>query len=250
MCLAMRGQRGVSCAAPALRRVVRRMHTQEAPCNAVGVQLLERTLHRQVFPPASTQIPPVDPCALDLCQDHLHQHGLHASKASKLSPTSFALPPLLGKDLGEHFWTMGRRLVHPWMEYAETLARTPMPRPPRPEADIDADADAYWDADSWLALDESLQPSVPLRPAALSMEPGWSKYAFLRTSQGTVAGLAPPEPVAYPDVEDAALVFDVETMPRVSSYPVMASAVGSMHGTRGSVRGSCSAVSGTRAWHT
>lgn len=225
-CLAMRGQRGLSCAAPALRRMVRRMHTHEAPCNAVGVQLLERALHRQVFPPGSTQIPPVDPCALDLCQDHLHRHGLHASKASKLSPTSFELPPLLGKDLGEHFWTMGRRLVHPWMAYAETLARTPIPRPPRPEADMDADADAYWDADSWLALDASLQPSVPLRPAALSTEPGWTKYAFLRTSQGTVAGLGPPEAVPYPDVEDAALVFDVETMPRVSSYPVMASAVG------------------------
>lgn len=195
-----------------------------APTNAVGVQLLERGLHRQVFPPTSAYIPPpVDPFALSLCQGHLEQHGLHASKASQLKPTSFTLPPLQGRDLGEHFWAMGHHQIQPWQEYADLLASIEIPEPPREHS---TDASASWDVESWLALDESLRAEVPLRPATLVRMHGWVKYPYIRTADGQVAGLGAPESVPFPDYEDVALVLDVEVMTRVSPYPVMATAAG------------------------
>ena len=80
-----------------------------APHNVVGVQLLERKLHKQLFPPNTGNAPPVDNVALDICRDHLARNELHASKASQLTPTTFTLPPLQGRDLDEHFWSIGRR---------------------------------------------------------------------------------------------------------------------------------------------
>lgn len=193
-----------------------------APCNAVGVQMLERALHKQVFPTAD-EVPPVEPMALDICRDHLGKHELEASQASKLAPTTFALPPLQGKDLGEHFWTIGRRAAQPWLGYAEAFAKEAIPPPPQARAD--EREHAGWSVDSWLALDPALRSGIPLRPAAFSEAPGWTKYPFLRTPEGDIAGLGAPVPVPYPDVEDHALVFDVEVLVTESPYPVMATAV-------------------------
>lgn len=196
----------------------------DAPSNPVGVQLLERQVHRQLFPPTSMQIPVVDEPALNVCQDHLRRHDLHASKASHLRPTSFVLPPLQGKDLGEHFWTIGRQSVHPWLEYAERLSTAQIPAPPVAETDVDTSK--HWDPQSWLALDDTLRASVPLKPATFCTAHGWTKYPFLRTSEGEIAGFGEPVQVPYPDEQDSALVFDVEVLVKVSPYPVMAVAVG------------------------
>lgn len=194
-----------------------------APCNPVGVQLLERSLHRQLFPPGSTPCLPPHPVSLDVCREHLEKHGLEPSQASCPTPTTFQLPPLQGKDLGEHFWTIGRRAAQPWLDYAERFSQLQIPVPPAEQAD---DTSVGWSPESWLALDESLRSDVPLRSSVFSREPGWTKYAFLRAQEGTIVGLGDPVSVPYPDVEDSTLVFDVEVMVKESPYPVMAAAVG------------------------
>lgn len=194
----------------------------DAPRNAVGVQLLERALHRQVFPSTSDPVPPVAPLALDISRDHLERHELSASKASTLRPTRFTLPPLQGRDLGEHFWTIGRRAAQPWLDYADEFAAMSIPSPPR---DVRAD-DIGLSAREWLDLDEHLRTQVPLRPTEFSSSPGWTRYPFLRTSDGEIVGLGDAEPVPYPDVTDKALVLDVEVMVDESQFPVMATAVG------------------------
>ncbi|WFD27739.1 DNA-directed DNA polymerase [Malassezia nana] len=192
------------------------------PCNPVGVQLLERSLHRQLFPPSDGSALPTDPVALDVCKEHLQKHGLEPSQASRPTPTAFQLPPLQGKDLGEHFWTIGRRAVQPWLDYAEHFSQLHMPPPPAESEE----GLVGWTPESWLALDESLRADVPVRTPPFSRQPGWSKYAFVRGADGTVAGLADSVSVPYPDVNDSSLVFDVEVMVKESPYPVMAAAVG------------------------
>lgn len=203
-------------------------HTQDdaAPCNPVGVQLLERSLHRQLFPNAD-EMPKVDPMALDICSAHLDKHELQASQASKPTSTAFQLPPLQGKDLGEHFWTIGRRAAQPWLGYAETFATKRLPSPPVPRVEDLGDDSVWWSAKNWLDLDPSLRAGVPLQPTAFSTAPGWTRYPFLRTLEGDVAGLGDPESVPYPDVKESALVFDVEVLMTESQFPVMATAVSS-----------------------
>lgn len=161
--------------------------------------------------------------ALDVSIDHLEGHGLFASKASRPKPTSFQLPPLQGKDLGEHFWTIGRRVAHPWLEYANSLSTSHIGTPP--SGNQVPDPETYWTAESWHALDTTLQASVPVLPACFARTPGWTKYPFLRVQDGDIVGLGDPIPVPYPDTADTALVFDVEVMTKESPYPVMATAV-------------------------
>lgn len=194
-----------------------------APCNPVGVQLLERSLHGQLFPPSRTHCLPADPVSLDVCKEHLYRHGLEPSQASRSTPTRFQLPPLQGGDLGEHFWTIGRRAAQPWLDYAERFSQLQIPPPPAEESE---DHSVGWSPESWLALDESLRSDVPLRSSVFSRQPGWTKYAFLRTQEGSIVGLEDPVSVPYPDVADSTLVFDVEVMVKESPYPVMAAAVG------------------------
>lgn len=155
--------------------------------------------------------------------EHLEQHELFASKASRPKATRLELPSLQGQDLDEHFWTIGRRAAQPWLSYAESFAQATIASPPVPRVEED-DKDA-WTPDSWLVLDETLRKDEPIRPATFSMQPGWTKYPFMRTHDGGIAGLGQPESVPYPDVNDKALVFDVEVMIQESHFPVMATAV-------------------------
>ncbi|WFD45335.1 DNA-directed DNA polymerase [Malassezia psittaci] len=163
--------------------------------------------------------------ALDICRDHLHKHGLEASQASKPTPVSFELPPLQGKDLDEHFWTIGRQASQPWLGYADEFAQQMIAAPPVDHVD-EEEHNNSWGAENWIALDPSLQSSVPLRPATFSTEPGWTAYPFLRTSDGHIAGLGNAYSVPYPDLKDTALTFDIEVLVRESPFPVMATAVG------------------------
>lgn len=195
-----------------------------APCNPVGVQLLERGLHKQIFPTAHT-VPAVETMALDISQEHLEKHNLHASQASRLTPTSFTLPPLLGKDLGEHFWTMGRRAAQPWLGFANELAKHSISPPPHAHVDPADLEPGQWSAAQWLALEPSMRAGIPLRPVAFATTPGWTRYPFLRVPESDHADVGDPEPVPYPDVSEPSLVFDVEVLVTESSYPIMATAV-------------------------
>ena len=192
-----------------------------APRNHVGVQMLGGYLRKQVFGDAKNS-PPVDKLALNICQNHIEMHGLHSSKASTVRTTSFTLPALQGNDLGEHFWTIGRRTAQPWLGFANDFATAELPAPP-----TDApDADDGIPVEEWLALDNNMRTGIPVQQAEFSTAPGWTKYEFMRNSQGDIVGISQGVAVPYPDFRDSALVFDVETMIRESHFPVMATAVG------------------------
>jgi len=108
--------------------------------NELGVQLLSRHVHSQVFKNAA--FPPPDRSYIQIARDHLTAHGLDPSQGSVLPNVSFTLPPLQGKNLDEHFHRLGAAAAQPWLGLARDFASTSLP--PKPD---------YW-----------------------SLQAGWTKY--------------------------------------------------------------------------
>ena len=151
--------------------------------NELGVQLLSRKLHAQLFP--NVNFPRPDPSYIRIARDHLEMHDLDPSQASVLPDTAFALPPLQGSTIAEHFHRIGHRTAQPWLALSTSFASTSLP--PKPE---------QWD----------------------TQQSGWTKYHYRPD------GSSFSEHVPYPSLEDDALVLDVETMPNYHPYAVLACA--------------------------
>lgn len=198
------------------------------------MQLLSRPLHAQIFPPESSgNVPPIHPSALSLCQHHLELSGLKPEQASTLPETNFELPPLQGKDLGEHFWNIGREAAQPWLGMAHNLAKQKMPSTmPDGVAEQSSsssskkeDEEEELSAKEWLSLDVNMRQELTPKLPKWQKRSGWTRYPVLRSRDGQkCTALGEGEPVEYPLVEDGALVFDVETMVTASHFAVMATA--------------------------
>ncbi|KAL1666868.1 DNA polymerase family A-domain-containing protein [Schizophyllum commune] len=150
--------------------------------NEMGVQLLSRCLHSQIF--KNVSFPPPPPAYINIAHEHLNAHGLDPAQSSVLPNTSFTLPPLLGNTLDQHFHAMGVEASEPYLSFAKRFAETDIP--PAPE------------------------------PHEFEVRSGWTKYHYLPD------GMSYSEHVEYPD-EDM-LAFDVETLPKMHQYPIMACA--------------------------
>ncbi|KDQ13472.1 hypothetical protein BOTBODRAFT_175483 [Botryobasidium botryosum FD-172 SS1] len=107
---------------------------QEVDKNEVGVQLLSRSLHSQIF--RDTTFPPPDPAYVRISREHLAMHGLDPAQSSVLPNVDFTLPPLQGKNLDEHFHRVGSQAAQPYLSLAEQFAATtlsPIPEHWEPE---------------------------------------------------------------------------------------------------------------------
>ena len=153
--------------------------------NELGVQMLSRRLHAQIF--KNVSFPPPDPRYVRIAQGHLEMHGLDPSQGSVLPDTNFDLPPLQGSTIDEHFHRIGDRAAHPWLELAVTLAASTLP--PRP--------------DQW------------------EIQSGWTKYYY--HADGSSYSEHVDFPIHDGQPEDM-IVFDVETMPNYHPYAIMACA--------------------------
>ncbi|TFY65826.1 hypothetical protein EVG20_g5266 [Dentipellis fragilis] len=153
--------------------------------NQVGVQMLSRQLHAQIF--KNVSFPAPDARYVQIAQEHLEMHGLDRTQGSVLPDIGFALPPLQGKTIDEHFFRIGGQAAEPWLQLARTLASAKLP--PHPD---------FWDIQS-----------------------GWTKYHYHPD------GSSYSEHVDFPIHDgqpEAMVVFDVETMPAYHPYPVLACA--------------------------
>lgn len=160
-------------------------HSNVVKRNELGVQMLSRQLHAQIF--KETTFPSPDPAFVQIARDHLHMHGLDPKQGSVLPDTGFTLPPLQGVDIDEHFHRIGQRCAQPWLSFAKQLAQDALP--PKPE---------YFDVQS-----------------------GWTKYYHLPDGSDYSEHVAYPEHDGQPE---QMLVFDVETMPPYHPYAVLACA--------------------------
>ena len=153
--------------------------------NEVGVQLLSRQLHRQVFRNASFSSPELS--YVRTAQDHLKMHGLDPAQGSVLPNTAFTLPPLQGRNLDEHFHAIGASAAQPWLSLAKDFASSELP--PKPD---------HW-----------------------NVQAGWTRYLYHPDGSSYYEHVDHPE---FNGQAEEMLVFDVETLPNDSPYAVMACA--------------------------
>ncbi|KAI0698631.1 DNA polymerase family A-domain-containing protein [Cytidiella melzeri] len=162
-----------------------RTSSQHVKRNEVGVQLLSRRLHEQIF--RNVSFPPPDKAYVQIAREHLAMHGLNPSQGSVLPDTGFTLPPLQGKTLHEHFHNIGTETAQPWLSLAKEFATADLP--PRPD---------HWNVQS-----------------------GWTKY--LHSTDGSGYWI-PVEYPQHDSLAEDMLVFDVETLPAESPFAIMACA--------------------------
>ncbi|PPQ82163.1 hypothetical protein CVT24_012553 [Panaeolus cyanescens] len=115
-------------------------------------------------------------------------HGLDPTQGSILPNTSFNLPPLQGTDISEHFHRIGAHAAQPWLNLAKIFTSSQLP--PKPE--------------DW------------------HIQAGWTKYYHLPDGSSYCEHVDRPE---HNGKLEEMLCFDVETMPNLHPYPVLACAV-------------------------
>jgi DNA polymerase gamma 1 len=95
--------------------------------NPLGVQMLPRSLHKQLFP----RDPIPNPQELiKLSKLHLEQHSLLGFSVNPLKNINFPLPKLTAPLLDDHFRVLGLEQQQVHAQLAETLAQGKLP--PRP----------------------------------------------------------------------------------------------------------------------
>jgi DNA polymerase gamma 1 len=160
-------------------------YSHQVKRNQVGVQLLSRRLHHQIF--KNVSFSPPDPRFVRIAREHLEMHGLDPKSGSVLPNIGFTLPPLQGHTIDEHFHRIGVRASRPWSGLAVDLMEAQLPPPP----------------DSW------------------QIQAGWTKYHYRPDGSSFSEAVEYPHHGGKP--EDM-LVFDVETMPEYHPFAVLACA--------------------------
>lgn len=153
--------------------------------NELGVQLLSRGLHRQIFKSVSFPSPP--PSYVQIAKEHLSLHGLDPSQGSVLPDTTFQLPPLQGVDISQHFHRIGVHASEPWFSLARRYAST----------------------------------KIPPKPDCWHIQSGWTKYYYSADGSSYSEHVEAPYHDGKPE---EMLTFDVETMPNYHPYPILACA--------------------------
>ena len=96
--------------------------------NEVGIQQLSHDLHRQLFPHSPYTS---DAQLVALSRKHLQIHDLLGKECAISPPINFQLPPLRGKSLDEHFYTIGKDTAEPYLSMATTFAKIELPDAPK-----------------------------------------------------------------------------------------------------------------------
>jgi DNA polymerase gamma 1 len=89
--------------------------------NHVGVQLLARPLHAQIF--KNARFPPPSPAAIRISQRHLADNNLAKDLTPPIPDTAFTLPHLVGETIDEHFHELGVRAAQPYYDLAIEFAK-------------------------------------------------------------------------------------------------------------------------------
>ncbi|SCV74300.1 BQ2448_6732 [Microbotryum intermedium] len=165
-----------------------------SPLNEAQVPLISPHLRAQLFPPPGSPFtsPPPSPNAIKTSLDHLVENGL--LKENLTSTSKRSLDPAISFSLPA---TQGPTMSH----HFHALGK--------------GTAEPYLSLACSFA--EAELPPMPEK-GSWACVPGWARYSAEDRCW---------ESVEYPDLDDQALVFDVETLPHQSgAYPIMAVAVG------------------------
>ncbi|KAJ9121192.1 hypothetical protein QFC24_004866 [Naganishia onofrii] len=97
--------------------------------NAVGVQLLSPTLHKQLFPGKPKDGPSPTITAISL--EHLKNNDLSPDSAAVMPEINFDLPPLQGNNIREHFQRIGQEAAEPYLSMSKQFAEGSLPKMPQ-----------------------------------------------------------------------------------------------------------------------
>lgn len=132
-----------------------------------------------------------------ICDKSLENFQLKGKSTSRLDPVNIkGFPDLEAADLERHFLKIGKYLADPYTKIIDDYL-------------LDNE-----DQDKLNKDRKSIKEKLQLLPENWLIEEGWIKYS-LHDEQ-------PPVKVDYPT--EKFLSFDVETLPQISNYPVMAAA--------------------------
>ncbi|XP_060583386.1 uncharacterized protein LOC132739651 [Ruditapes philippinarum] len=117
--------------------------------NEINIQLLSETLQQQIFRNSQCtksqeiskfdssgdeihvkQEKTLDDGQLKKVKKHLSQHELWDKQTNLHKDVSFNLPPLLGKNIDEHFMNLGKKQVKDYVDLAECLCSSVIPTMP------------------------------------------------------------------------------------------------------------------------
>ncbi|KAF8306703.1 hypothetical protein DL93DRAFT_2232500 [Clavulina sp. PMI_390] len=142
--------------------------------NQVGVQLLWKNLHEQVFPSPST--PPPPQTYVQMARDHLESHDLDPSKASTSPHVELDLPRLQGENIDEHFHRLGTAAAEPARSMSKTLAAATLP--PVPDEWIHESGWTKYNSDGSFEFVEDLGDEALITFDVETM-PNYSNYAII-----------------------------------------------------------------------
>ena len=157
----------------------------------MGIQYLSNSLHNQLFGTKKnshrdTSLSSEDKHKLlGLSRQLLKVHGLLGKPTTVSEPISFQLPALQGQSLDEHFQRLGHFASEPYKTFATKKVRN------------------------------SHLFKRSFRKIKWERRPGWVKYPHDNSNV--------PQNVPFP--EEDTLIFDIETMYKVSPYPTIAVAL-------------------------
>lgn len=95
--------------------------------NPLGIQMLSKNLHEQIFRGAQVQYLDED---VQKSMEHLQRHDLWGKETSILPDVELKLPRMYGANLDEHFCILAQKQSLPYLEAAKELLQHAIPPMP------------------------------------------------------------------------------------------------------------------------
>ncbi|XP_052744548.1 DNA polymerase subunit gamma-1, mitochondrial isoform X2 [Bicyclus anynana] len=102
--------------------------SKEFRVNELNIQMISRNIYEQLFKGSAANI---DSRVITSCQDDLKRHGIDFQNITHAPDVELKLPELKGKDLLEHFYTIGNEQSAPYKELLKVLSLCLLPPLPK-----------------------------------------------------------------------------------------------------------------------
>lgn len=94
--------------------------------NALGIQMISKSLHDPIF--KNSTILKCNASILEHSRKNLQKHNMITKESDYVDDISFKIPSLKGENIEDHFYTIGREQVTPYVDIInELLAGIPPP---------------------------------------------------------------------------------------------------------------------------
>ena len=154
--------------------------------NEVGVQLLSRSLHSQIF--KNVSFPSPHESYTQIAREHLSKHHLDPTTSSTHPDVAFTLPPLQGDTIDSHFHIIGARTAEPYLSMSKQLASSVLPSPPESWV-IQSGWTKYWTGED--GLHESVEsPNEQLLVFDVESMPKYHQFSVMACAASPTAWYA------------------------------------------------------------